>query len=258
MNKLAKNIKVLRDLKKLSQEQLAEELAITRGRLGAYEEGRNEPPLEILISLSSYFHISIDALVRGDLSQTDPEALMKIGKNRILFPVQVDKFNNDMIEVVPVKAIAGYLAGYSDPSFIQDLPVMNLPFKIVGKHRAFGIKGDSMPPLKEGTTVIGRYVETLDEIKDGQTYIVLTKNDGLVYKRLYREKKRSNDVFIFNSDNPAYQPYTIPTEDILEVWSFVCSINVGEFKQQDINIDNMIRFLQSFRVEMEGKNSTVS
>jgi transcriptional regulator with XRE-family HTH domain len=255
MNKLAKNIRVLRDLKKMSQEQLAEELGITRGRLGAYEEGRNEPPLEILISISSYFHISIDAIVRGDLSQTDPEALMKIGKNRILFPIQVDRDNNDLIEVVPVKASAGYLAGYSDPSFIQDLPVMNLPFKIVGKHRAFGIKGDSMPPLREGATVIGRYVESLDEIRDGQTYIVLTRNDGLVYKRLYREKKRSNDIFSFHSDNPSYQPYTIPTEEILEVWSFVCSINMGEFKPQDVNIDNMIRFLQSFRVEMASKSS---
>jgi transcriptional regulator with XRE-family HTH domain len=250
MTKLAKNIKVLRDMKKLSQEQLADELSITRGRLGAYEEGRNEPPLQILIDLSSYFHISIDALVRGDLAQTDPSALMKIGKNRILFPVQVDKYNDDIIEVVPVKASAGYLTGYSDPQFIQELPYMNLPFKIVGKHRAFGIKGDSMPPLHEGTTVVGRYLEGLDEIKDGQTYIVLTKNDGLVYKRLYREKKRSNNMFEFHSDNPAYKPYTVPTEDILEVWGFVCSLNIGEFKMQDLNIDNMIRFLQSYRVEM--------
>ena len=250
MTKIAKNIRVLRDLKKLSQEQLAEELGINRSRLGAYEEGRNEPPIEILISLSSFFQISIDALIRGDLSQTDPEALMKIGKNRILFPVMVDRENNDMIEVVPVKASAGYLSGYSDPQFIQELPIMNLPFKIVGKHRAFGIKGDSMPPLKDGSTVVGRYVESLDDIKDGQTYIVLTKNDGVVYKRLHREKKKSNSIFEFHSDNPNYKPYTIPTDEILEVWSFVCSLNVGEFKPQDLNIDNMIRFLQSYRVEM--------
>lgn len=249
MSKLAKNIKVLRDLKKLSQEQLAEELGITRPRLGAYEEGRNEPPIDILISLSSFFQISIDALLKGDLSQTDPEALMKIGKNRILFPIKVDKDNNDVIEVVPVKASAGYLTGYADPEFIHALPIMNLPFKIVGKHRAFTIKGDSMPPLKDGSTVVGKYVESLDEIKDGQTYIVLTKNDGVVYKRLYREKKKLNHIK-FHSDNPAYEPYTIPADEILEVWSFVCSLNIGEFKPQDLNIDSMIRFLQSYRVEM--------
>ncbi len=249
MSKIAKNIKVLRDLKKISQEQLAEDLSINRSRLGAYEEGRNEPPIELLITISRYFQISIDALICGDLSQTDPEALMKIGKNRILFPILVDKQNNDIIEVVPVKASAGYLTGYSDPQFIQDLPIMNLPFKILGKHRAFGIKGDSMPPLKEGAILVGKYMESLDEVKEGQTYIVLTKNDGLVYKRLYREKKKSS--FVFQSDNSSYQPYTVAASEILEVWSFVCSLNIGEFKPQDLNIDNVIRFLQSYRVEMK-------
>ena len=94
MSKIAKNIRVLRDLKKLSQEQLAEELSINRSRLGAYEEGRNEPPIDLIISIASFFQISIDALIRGDLSKTDPEALMKIGKNRILFPILIDKYNN--------------------------------------------------------------------------------------------------------------------------------------------------------------------
>lgn len=249
ITKIAKNIRILRDMKSLSQEQLAEALGINRSRLGAYEEGRNEPPIDLLIKIATFFQISIDALIRGDLSKTDPDALMKIGKNRILFPVIIDQNNNDVIEVVPIKACAGYLNGYADPQFVEELPVMNLPFKIVGKHRAFAIKGDSMPPLKDGAMIVGKYVESLDDIKDGQTYIVLTKDDGLVYKRLYRTGKKSTQ-FEFHSDNTSYQPYTIPSENILEVWSFVCSINMGEFKPQDINVDSMIKFLQSYRVEM--------
>jgi transcriptional regulator with XRE-family HTH domain len=250
MSKIAKNIRVLRVLKRLSQEQLSTELDIPRSRLGSYEEGRAEPPYNLLITIADYFHVAIDALVRADLSKTDPEALMKIGKNRILFPVLVDSKNNDMIEVVPIRASAGYLNGYADPQFIEELPIMNLPFKIVGKHRAFGIKGDSMPPLRDGATVIGKYLESLKEIKDGQTYIVLTKSDGLVYKRLYREEGKSNNAFIFRSDNPQYHPYTVKSTEILEVWQFTCSLNIGEFKPQELNIDNVIRFLQSYRVEM--------
>jgi len=248
--KIAKNIKVLREEKGLSQEQLAEDLGITRPRLGAYEEARNQPPIDMLVALSDYFKISIDALIKADLAKTSSGSLMKIGKNRTLLPILVDKDNNDLVEVVTVKAMAGYLNGYSDPEFIEELPIMNLPFKIIGKHRAFPIKGDSMPPLKSGTIVVGRYVESFDEVKDGQTYIVLTKDDGLVYKRLYREKKKVQNIFEFHSDNPAYSPYTVKTESILEIWSFVCSLNIGEFKQQELNIDNVIRFLQSYRVEM--------
>jgi len=248
--KIAKNIRVLREQKKLSQELLADKLGITRGRLGAYEENRNQPPIEILISMSEFFHISIDAMVKADLSKTDTNALMEIGQNRTLFPIMVDKENNDLVEVISVKAMAGYLNGYADPEFIEKLPVMNLPFKIVGKHRAFPIKGDSMPPLKDGSIVVGRYVESLADIKDGETYIILTKDDGVVYKRLFREKKKQGNIFEFHSDNDYYAPYTVLSENILEVWSFVCSLNIGEFKQQDLNIDNVIRFLQSYRVEM--------
>jgi len=204
ITKIAKNIRILRDMKTLSQEQLAEALGINRSRLGAYEEGRNEPPIDLLIKIASFFQISIDALIRGDLSKTDPEALMKIGKNRILFPVLIDKDNNDVIEVVPIKACAGYLNGYADPQFVEELPVMNLPFKIVGKHRAFAIKGDSMPPLKDGAMIVGKYLESLDEVKDGQTYIVLTKEDGLVYNRLNRTGKNA-EQFDFYSDNTSYQ-----------------------------------------------------
>ncbi len=250
MSKIAKNISVLRALKKLSQMQLSDHLEISRSRLGSYEEGRAEPPYELLIKIADYFHVAIDALVRADFSKTDPDGLLKIGSNRILFPVMVDKENSDLIEVVPLKAIAGYLTGYADPEFMEDLPIMNLPFKITGKHRAFSIKGDSMPPLKDGTIVVGKFVESLSEIKDGQTYIVLTKEDGVVYKRIYHEKKKTNNMFEFHSDNSTYSPYTVKAENILEVWSFVCSLNIGEFKPQDLNIDSMIRFLQSFRVEM--------
>ena len=250
MAKIAANISVLRGSKKLTQEQLSTELDISRSRLGSYEEGRAEPPYDLLIKIADYFHVSIDALVRGDLAKTNPEALLKIGKNRILFPIVVDNDNNDLIEVVPVKAMAGYLNGYGDPTFVEELPRMNLPFKIVGKHRAFTIKGDSMPPLKDGTIVIGKYVESLNEIIDGQTYIVLTKEDGVVYKRIYKENKKAKDTYVFHSDNKTYSPFLVHAKNILEVWSFVCCLNIGEFKPQDLNIDSMIRFLQSQRVEM--------
>lgn len=250
MSKIAKNISALRALQKQSQTQLADQLEISRSRLGSYEEGRAEPPYDLLIRIADYFHVAIDALVRADFSKTDPGSLLKIGNNRLLFPVMIDKENNDMVEVVPLKAIAGYLTGYADPQFIEELPIMNLPFKITGKHRAFSIKGDSMPPLKDGTIVVGKYVESLSEIKFGQTYIVLTKEDGVVYKRIYGDKKKALDTFEFHSDNVTYSPYTVKAENILEIWSFVCSLNIGEFKPQDLNIDSMIRFLQSFRVEM--------
>ncbi|HSH67929.1 MAG TPA: helix-turn-helix domain-containing protein [Bacteroidia bacterium] len=243
MSKIAKNIRVLRGIKKISQEQLAAELDIPRSRIGSYEEGRAEPSCSFLIQLSDFFHVSIDALIRGDLSKTDPDSMMKIGKNRTLFPVQVDKENKDLVEVVPVKAIAGYLNGYADPEFIEELPVMTLPFQLKGKHRAFTIKGDSMPPLKDGSVIVGSFIESVHELKNGQTYIFLTKEEGLVYKRLYQIKNKST-VFELHSDNKNYLPYKIEATSVLEIWSFVCCINMGEFKPQEMDVEQMIDYLK--------------
>jgi transcriptional regulator with XRE-family HTH domain len=250
MSNIALNLKILRDYKKLSQEQLANELNITRSRLGSYEEGRAEPPYDLLSSISDYFHLSIDVLIKGNLAKTSPDSLIKVGKNRLLFPVQIDSNNEDIIEVIQAKALAGYARGYSDPDFIGKLPSMTLPFKVVGKHRAFAIKGDSMPPFNDGTIIIGKYIDDIKEIKDRETYIVLTKEDGIVYKRLKRKKEKLNDVFEFHSDNKYYQPFLYHSKNILEVWSFVCSLNIGEYKQDELNMENVIRFLQSQRVEM--------
>ena len=62
MSKIANNIRFLRQLKKLSQEQLADELKVTRSRIGGYEEARNEPPIDLLIRLSEFFSQSQDAV----------------------------------------------------------------------------------------------------------------------------------------------------------------------------------------------------
>lgn len=248
MSKIAYNIRHLRELKKLSQEALSEELKITRARLGAYEESRNEPPIEILIRLSDYFRISVDALIKADLRKTDVNSLMKIGENRLLFPVILDKENNDRIEVVTGKASAGYLNGYADPEYIEKLPFMELPFKITGKHRTFPVKGDSMPPLGTGDYVVGKYLESSKNISDGKTYILLTTTDGIVYKRV---KRKSQALLELHSDNKIYKPYVLKTQDVIEIWEFVCCLKLSDKKPEEINIENMMNLLLSMKIELE-------
>jgi transcriptional regulator with XRE-family HTH domain len=250
INRISNNIRFLRQLKGISQEQMAEDLQVTRSRIGGYEEGRNEPPIDLLIKLSEYFHIAIDALIKGDLKKTNPDALMKIGKNRILFPVIIDNEGDDMIELIPVKASAGYLRGYSDPDYIERLPRMKLPFLPVGKHRAFPIKGDSMPPIKEGSFVIGKYVEKFEDIKDGMTYVVVTKDDGLSYKRLHNLNKKEGTIEL-HSDNKIYQPYKVRLEDIVEVWEYSCCINVGNYKEDELNLESIMNMLRGLKIEIE-------
>jgi len=247
MSKISKNIRHLRVLKKWSQEQLAEQLDISRARIGSYEEERCDPPIETLVKLSNLFHVAIDALIKCDLRKFDSLSFIDVAENRILFPIIVDKENHDQVEVVTVKASAGYLSGYSDPDYIESLPLMNLPFRITGKHRAFPIKGDSMPPLKEGSFVIGKFVESLSHIRNGSTYILITKNEGIVYKRVYQKEY----LLELHSDNKIYRPYTVFPSEILEVWEFVCNLNMSDKKEEELNLDSIMNMLVSMRVELE-------
>jgi len=247
---ISTNIRCLRGLKGLSQEALALELGISRARLVTYESGRNEPSIGVLLKLSEYFHISVDALLKGDLSKTHPEALMKVGQNRLLFPVVIDRDGREQVEVIPEKATAGYLQGYSDPEYIEGLQRFSLPFLPTGKHRAFPIRGDSMPPLREGAYVIGRYVEHPDEVRDGSTFILLTRNEGIVYKRIYRDKLNP-EVWMLHSDNLQYKPYPVNISDVLEVWEFTCAIDTQPYRPEELNLESIVAMMREMKIELQ-------
>lgn len=249
MKPIQANIKHLRSLKKLSQERFADDLGWTRSIVGSYEEGRSEPPIERLIDLSNYFNIPIDILVRKDLRKAKNTSFIEIGNKRVLFPVTVNEDNEDLIEVIPVKATAGYLSGYDDPEYIEQLQKIKLPFLPTGTHRAFPIKGDSMLPVKDGSYVVAKYLEDVNDIKTGRTYIVLTKDDGLVYKRIYITDDDS--VLLLSSDNKSYEPYLIPKETILELWEFTCCINTQEYDEKELKLSSIMSMFQELKVELE-------
>ena len=228
MSLFSDNIRSLRGKQKISQEKFAESLGITRGRYVKYEDGTSEPPYEILKKISKCFHISIDLLLSVDVRKIDVNSLLKLEDNRILLPIAVDRHGDNFIEVIPHKAKAGYLTGYSDPEYIQQLPHISLPFLGAGKHRTFPVTGDSMPPHKDGSFIVAKYVESLGEVVDGKTYIVVTKDDGIVYKRLNKNGK--NDL-VLKSDNTFYPPYPVKASNILEIWEYACSIATSEFSQ---------------------------
>ena len=225
------NLRFLRKRKRLSQMALAEELAITRSSLNNYENGNVQPRLETLLKLSECFSLPVDFLLRLDLSkfpeleirrmEQDTEAGHLAGSHLRILATTVDSRQNENIELVPVKAKAGYANGYADPEFIAALPKYRLPFLDNSKtYRTFQIEGDSMPPVPHGSWVTGEYLDDWNAIKDGKRYLVVTVEDGVVFKRVYSQIEESRSLLLC-SDNPDYKPYNLPVKDVLEVWGFV-------------------------------------
>lgn len=229
MSLFSDNIRNLRVKQKISQEKLAESLAITRGRYVKYEDGTSEAPYEILKKIAHYYHISIDLLLSVDVRKIPMDDLLQLENNRLVLPITVDTDGNNCIEVVTQKVKAGYLNGYADPEYIESLQQISLPFLGPGKHRGFPVEGDSMPPHEDGSIIVGRYVERLGEVMDGKTYIFITKSEGMVYKRLNKNKK---NVLVVASDNSLYPAYEVKASDILEIWEYECSIGRSDRKSE--------------------------
>lgn len=249
MKNIQANIKHLRSLKGFSQERFAEVLGWSRSMVGSYEEGRSEPPIDRLIDLSDYFKLPIDILVKNDLTKAKDTSFMQIGNQRLLFPITVDENDEELIEIIPTQASAGYLAGYADPEYIEQLQKIKLPFLPTGTHRAFPIKGDSMLPVKDGSYIVAKFVDDISDVKDGRTYIVLTKNDGLVYKRVY--KHFTEQALFLKSDNKAYEPYHVPIEEVLEIWEFTCCINTQEYDEKELKLSSIMTMFRELQVELE-------
>jgi len=243
------NIRYLRKKTGWTQQELADEVGIKRSLVGAYEEGRAEPSAEKLLKFSSVFNISVDDIIGRDLRKDLPGAPpMKI------LAITVDDKDKENIELVPQKAAAGYLNGYADPEYIKELPRFNLPFlPSNATYRAFEISGDSMLPLLPGTIIIGEYVESLSEINDGKTYVLVTNTEGIVFKRIFNYVDEKGKLFL-TSDNKQYAGFELDPQDVLEIWKAKAYISV-EFPdpddQKELDVSNLAAMIANLKKDVD-------
>lgn len=235
---LAENIRLLRSEQQLTQQALSDKLHISRSNLTKYEGGRHDPPLDILLRISRYFKVSVDVLLTVVLKEEGIDKFTSASDDqKMIFPIQVDHEGNDVIEVVTESAKAGYAGMYSDPGFIEELDHMELPFlELRGKCRAFPVEGDSMPPFDNGAYVIGRYISSSADIRDGKRYILISRESGILFKRVNHHENR-DDLLLLYSDNPIYKPFDMSYQEVIEVWEFVAAISFSNSLDNYVAID---------------------
>jgi len=244
-----KNLKYLRKLRGLTQEEFAAKLQIKRSLLGAYEEERAEPRIDVLELISDTFKVTLDDLLRKDLSEVKGSYLVKRRQLKMMS-------ENNTIQFVPVKAAAGYLAGYADHEFIDELNTFTLPMLGAGQYRAFEIIGDSMLPTPSGSVIVGEKVDNVEEVKNNTACIVVSRNEGIVYKRIQKNGRAKNKLTLA-SDNPVYHPYTVNTEDVLEMWQAQMILSKANQQQRwDVGqLTNIVSDLQEQVISLRKKMS---
>ncbi len=253
------NIKLLRRRKGLTQDDMAVHLKMKRSTLSGYENGIARPSIPALITFSDFFKISIDTLIRIDMAKLSESNLRQIeqgynvfmrgGKLRVM-ATTIDSQNKENIELVPEKAKAGYSTGFADPDYIKKLPVFQLPFLSSDKkYRTFQVSGDSMLPIPDGAWITGEFVQDWTKIKSNKAYIILTIDDGIVFKKI-DNKIKERGVLIAKSLNQIYETYEISAVEIREIWKFTHYIN-PELPDGETAIPEIVRNLTTLRKDVD-------
>jgi phage repressor protein C with HTH and peptisase S24 domain len=183
-------------------------------------------------------------LVSKELSQMSNKELDAVvgawkgeasGQNLRVLATVVNAQNEEEIELISEKVSAGYTSGYSDPSYLQELPTLRLPFLSKDrKYRAFPIIGDSMPPVVHGSYVVGEFVQDWLRLASNTACIVVTKEDGIVFKYV-QNLLQEQQILRLSSSNPLYAPFDVNVSEVIEVWRFVSYISR---ELPDVQLDN--------------------
>ncbi|MEA3496729.1 MAG: LexA family transcriptional regulator, partial [Bacteroidota bacterium] len=254
-----KNIKLLRQRLKITQSEVAEDLKMKRSTLSGYENSVSHPTIKAMLAFSKYYTVSIDTLLKMDLSELTDGILSEVidgsdvfinGTKLRVLATTVNSENIENIELIHEKAKAGYTTGFADPEFIKLLPTFHLPFlSKERKYRTFQISGDSMLPIPDGAYVTGEYVENWRLIRDRHAYIILTMDDGIVFKVTENKIEKEKKLTLY-SLNPIYEPYNIHIKEVKEVWKFVNYIST-EVPEGNLPKDELLKTVSNLKKDMD-------
>lgn len=235
------NIKELRLLLGLSQQDLSDKTAIPRGRINAWEQRGTTPKLEDYRILVDFFNKNgINVTTQKfeyeavEIPMVAEDSAIYTSKSGNVFTELSDGKFLMTIPLVEPYAYGGYLSGYNDNDYLEELPKFSL---IVEKHhrglyRAFQVRGDSMDDdsknsICSGDIAVGRSVDktywtSKFHLHKWEDYIIVHK-EGILIKRISQHNVE-NGIIICHSLNPdkeSYPDFTLHLEDIYELYNVV-------------------------------------
>lgn len=283
MDSFSESVSLFRKRKGLNQEDLATLLGVSRATISDYERGRSEPDLATLRKIAEVFGVTVDEILgvvslMGKKSESEkhknvsPSVSPSVSLNTVNDPkseyvklpkvVTVDSQGRDNIVLVPAKARAGYLSGYGDQEFIQNLPAYRLPGLNHGTFRMFEVEGHSMiPTFHESDIMVCRYMESFAEIRDNRAHVVVSQREGVVVKRVVNRIQRDGKL-ILNSDNQRhsgeYPPIIMDPEEVLEIWYVVAYMSrqmraPGELYNRLIDVESRLTLMEHAQRRISSK-----
>lgn len=336
MSLISNNLKYLRRINGLTQDQFARRIGTKRANVGAYEEARAVPPVDTLKIIANTFGISVDDFVKKDIrklretpdltfgfeakptySDDAPEPkddpfdfppsvgdLMNRflgddnqthGKNTEMVAQKVmlkpaDKITHESesfgIKTNPAKDYAelntkyipdnqpykqpvqtgfnepltnkntiqivkrfqqnDYLMKNKNENFLKTLTEFHLPTLPAGEYRAFESAEDF---AFEGALLIGSLVKNWYDIVDGKNYVLVTKPQGIIYRRVYNQVKIKGTLLL-SSDNHRFGSTEISINDVIEIWEIKAFVSYT-LPEPSISFDKLNHLVGEMKFELD-------
>ena len=214
---------------------------------------KTKPGYDVLLAIINEFDINPDYLFgKSDIMLTSEVKPIQTysGMPQV---ISTTPEGHENVVFISTKARAGYLNGYGDSDYIETLPTFKMPLLTNGTFRCFEVQGNSMvQTFYNGDLVFGKYVESLSEIKNNDVYVVVSKNDGVVLKRVLNSTENQQKL-ILKSDNTDgnFPDYSVHLEDIKEIWQ----VTMYALKQipKPVNVFDKLQELEHKIFNIESK-----
>jgi len=223
----SKRIAALRKQRKMTQEELADALGISRAALSHYEQGRREPDFETVQKIASFFGVSTDYLL-GRTDDPTPSEISGSALKRMLRSMLLEK-EKDLLQkigatpvgkTVPIPVLGVIRAGepiYAEQNIIDHVEVPEDEVR-GGEYFFLQVTGDSMV----GAGILPRsrvLVRRQDYVDDGAIAVVLVGEEATI-KRI----KHVDGKILLIAANPAYEPQVYNEDEVKIIGKVVQTI----------------------------------
>ena len=198
-NNFAKNLKIIREEKKISQQELADKIGVDRSTIGYWENEKADPSMSNVWKLSEVLNISVVSLIGDDLKFDNAE------------PIELPK------RIVKIPVFGSIKAGTPIEAQSDILEYIDIPEEWTkGNKKFYGlyISGDSMyPKYQEKDIVIFEYTSDLDKV-NGKDCAVMVNGFDATFKNVRLNQAGLTLIPLNINNSDGYEPTFYDSEQI--------------------------------------------
>ena len=245
-----KNLKKIRSIHGLSQQDFADFFDLKRGTLGAYEEGRSNPKLETVIKIANHFSIGIEELLIKELTVN---RLLKFNES---ITTESDSHKNIDFAGIPCilsKDKISFAKNYTDGFDFSNIAVIRLPFVETVNRIAFSVDDLSMTgDLREffpKDIIIA--VKSEKETITGKSLVVAIVNEELVFRKIHLEDK----TYRLKADHHGVADILVGVDDLKYIWKVEHVFQYG-INTKEIILENRLNAIEQNIASLKNSKTT--